>query len=326
MYGFIYITTNHVNGKKYIGQKKYDKNNKWKKYLGSGIILKSAIAKYGEDSFSKEIIEECETKEILDNREKYWIKYYDAIEDDNFYNIASGGDGGNTIAGYSDEQLEQYKEYKRLLHKETALSGELCPASKLTEKQVLEIIERLKKNDYNLDIANDYNVSTETINDIRNHKTWKNLTKNIVFDDISTRKRPRGTKPVVQYDENGQYIATYRSARDVQKELGISYKLVSAVCNGTKRIAHGFIWRFEGEQFDKYETENKYQIKVDKYDAYGNFIETFNSIKEANDSIQTGRVDLVIKGEIKSAGGFYWCRHGEVFSIPEYEREYRKLA
>ena len=33
MYGFIYITTNHVNGKKYIGQKNYDKHNKWKDYL-----------------------------------------------------------------------------------------------------------------------------------------------------------------------------------------------------------------------------------------------------------------------------------------------------
>ena len=311
MYGFIYITTNHVNGRQYIGQKKYDKSGKWKKYLGSGIVLKRAIEKYGESNFSKEIIEECETKEALDDREKYWIDYYNAVDSDDFYNIASGGDGGNTIAGYSEEQMEQYKEYKRNLHKATAPKGELCAASKLTEKQVLEIIKRLKNNDFNLDIANDYKVSVETINDIRNHKTWKSFTENIIFDDISSRKRPRGTKPVVQYSEDGKYIATYKSAREVQKETGISYKLVSSVCDGSKRIAHGYIWRFEGDSFDKYETENTYLIKVDKYDLDGNFIQTFDSIVEANKSIETGRVDRALKTKNKYAGGFYWTKHGE---------------
>ena len=311
MYGFIYITTNHVNGRQYIGQKKYDKSGKWKKYLGSGIVLKRAIKKYGESNFSKEIIEECETKEALDDREKYWIDYYNAVDSDDFYNIAFGGDGGNTIAGYSEEQMEQYKEYKRNLHKATAPKGELCATSKLTEKQVLEIIKRLKNNDFNLDIANDYKVSAETINDIRNHKTWKSLTENIIFDDISSRKRPRGTKPVVQYSEDGKYIATYKSAREVQKETGISYKLISSVCNGSKRIAHGYIWRFEGDSFDKYETENTYLIKVDKYDLDGNFIQTFDSIVEANKSIETGRVDRALKTKNKYAGGFYWTKHGE---------------
>ena len=84
MYGFIYITTNHVNGRQYIGQKKYDKSGKWKKYLGSGIVLKRAIEKYGESNFAKEIIEECETKEALDDREKYWIDYYNAVNSDDF--------------------------------------------------------------------------------------------------------------------------------------------------------------------------------------------------------------------------------------------------
>ena len=104
MYGFVYITTNHINGKQYIGQRKYDKQGKWKEYLGSGIILSRAIEKYGLENFSKEIIEECKTKKILNDREIYWINYYNAVESDNFYNIASGGDGGNTIAGYTNDQ------------------------------------------------------------------------------------------------------------------------------------------------------------------------------------------------------------------------------
>lgn len=53
MYGFIYITTNHINVKRYIGQRKYDKNEKWKTYLGSGIILTRAIEKYGKENFFK---------------------------------------------------------------------------------------------------------------------------------------------------------------------------------------------------------------------------------------------------------------------------------
>jgi len=82
MYGFIYITTNHINGKKYIGQKKYDKYNHWKTYLGSGILLSRAINKYGRENFSKEIIEECETRDKLNAREKYWIFYHDAVNSD----------------------------------------------------------------------------------------------------------------------------------------------------------------------------------------------------------------------------------------------------
>ena len=48
-YGFIYITTNMVNGKRYIGQKKFCDG--WKTYLGSGKLLKKAIKKYCKENF-----------------------------------------------------------------------------------------------------------------------------------------------------------------------------------------------------------------------------------------------------------------------------------
>lgn len=113
MYGFIYITTNHINNKKYIGQKKYDKNNNWKTYLGSGIILTRAIDKYGRENFSKEIIEECESKRQLNEREKYWIAYYNAVDSDEFYNIASGGDGGRTCYGSTHHASKKVYQYDK---------------------------------------------------------------------------------------------------------------------------------------------------------------------------------------------------------------------
>ena len=170
VYGFVYITTNHINGKKYIGQKRYDKANKWKSYLGSGICLKRAINKYGSENFSKEIIENCKTKEYLDEREKYWIEYYNAVKSDEFYNIASGGDGGDTRAGYSEEQFRISEEFRKEQLKASLPRGEASGLSKLTEVQVLEIIKRLKNNDFTTDIANDYSVVVETISAIRNTK------------------------------------------------------------------------------------------------------------------------------------------------------------
>ena len=90
-HGFIYITTNISNGKRYIGQKAFIKG--YERYLGSGVLLKRAIDKYGKDSFIRDIVDIAYSKEELDNKEKEWIENYNAVKDDNFYNIAYGGIG-----------------------------------------------------------------------------------------------------------------------------------------------------------------------------------------------------------------------------------------
>ena len=77
MYGYIYKTTNLVNGKIYIGQKK-STIFLGEKYLGSGIELVNAIKKYGKENFKVELIEELPTKKKLDEREIYWIDKYNS--------------------------------------------------------------------------------------------------------------------------------------------------------------------------------------------------------------------------------------------------------
>lgn len=79
MYGYIYETTNLINGKKYIGQHKSNKFDTW--YLGSGIVLKKAIKKYGKENFQTIIIEKIYTnKDDLNKREVYWIEYFNAVK------------------------------------------------------------------------------------------------------------------------------------------------------------------------------------------------------------------------------------------------------
>lgn len=90
MYGFIYITTNCVNGKRYIGQSSYNKKN-WERYLGSGKYLRAAIKKYGSANFKRTIVCEADTREELSEFEIYFIKFYDAVKSPLFYNVAIGG-------------------------------------------------------------------------------------------------------------------------------------------------------------------------------------------------------------------------------------------
>lgn len=91
MYGYIYITTNLVNGKQYIGKhvsKEFDEN-----YKGSGILLQKAINKYGKDAFETKLLKECTSLEDLNQSEIEEISIRDAIHSDHYYNLSGGGDG-----------------------------------------------------------------------------------------------------------------------------------------------------------------------------------------------------------------------------------------
>ena len=121
MYGYIYKTTNLVNGKIYIGQKKSEKFLD-RGYLGSGKYLYNALNKYGRENFCVELLEECDTKEILDEREKYYIQYYRNLNCA-MYNIANGGEGGDVISGLSDED----KLLRKLKLRENGYFSNLTP-------------------------------------------------------------------------------------------------------------------------------------------------------------------------------------------------------
>lgn len=90
-YGYIYITTNLVTNSKYIGQ--HSKTTKDSNYLGSGVILQKAIKKYGKENFISEPIDWAESREELNQKEKFWISFCMAVYGENWYNLADGGEG-----------------------------------------------------------------------------------------------------------------------------------------------------------------------------------------------------------------------------------------
>jgi len=77
-------------------------------YYGTGKNILSAIKEYGKSNFYSEILEWCESIDELNAAERKWIKYYNAQEDKNFYNICMGGQWGNNIDGMNLDERESY--------------------------------------------------------------------------------------------------------------------------------------------------------------------------------------------------------------------------
>lgn len=224
-YGFIYITTNNINGKKYIGQKKYYGN--YETYIGSGIVLKNAINKYGKENFTREIIENCKTKEELDSREKFWIEYYNATESEDFYNITSGGDGGfgsgKNSPWYgkhlSDETKEKLSKIK---------SGENNPFYGKTHS------DEVKKK-----------LSEKALNQRHSKETREKMSKSMKENhaDFNGKNNPRAN-PVNQYSLNGEFIKRWDYAKEASRTLDINYSSLISCCTGKYKSSGGYIWEY----------------------------------------------------------------------------------
>jgi len=93
----IYKVTNKINGKVYIGQS-VDIGKRWSQHMTAkdDIYFHKAIQKYGVENFEWEVIEQCKKKD-LDEREIYWIEYYDSFNKG--YNCTKGGDSGPVLHG-----------------------------------------------------------------------------------------------------------------------------------------------------------------------------------------------------------------------------------
>lgn len=86
---FLYITTNKINNKRYVGLSKLNKPGV-EKYLGSGKHLNRAIAKYGRENFSREIIAYYDNLSDVIAAEKSFILEHECHLSDEWYNIAVG--------------------------------------------------------------------------------------------------------------------------------------------------------------------------------------------------------------------------------------------
>lgn len=142
MFGIIYIITNSVNSKVYIGQTIQSLKDRWQGHCRKGFSeseknmrIKRAINKYGKENFQIKELERCKVTE-LDEREIYYISLYDSYN--RGYNSTEGGKSGTKGLKLSKEQQENCIELYKLGFSLRDVAREFN-VDKATIKHIIEI-------------------------------------------------------------------------------------------------------------------------------------------------------------------------------------------
>lgn len=109
MHHLVYKITNQLNGKIYIGIHKT--KNIDDGYMGSGVILKRAQAKYGIDNFVKEILFDFDSKEEMFAKEAELVNE-EFVNRSDTYNAKLGGEGGWDHVDGGSNSKEHYSAFQ----------------------------------------------------------------------------------------------------------------------------------------------------------------------------------------------------------------------
>lgn len=287
----IYKIENLVNHKCYIGQS-VNCSQRWSQHRSmlrhnnhENQHLQNAWNKYGEDNFQHEILEEC-LQEQLNDREKYWIDYYQSYKRSNGYNISMEENGSiyNPILQFD-------------------LSGNF-----------------IKEWSRPIEAANKTNICVNTIYGCLNKK-HKNAGKYIWVrkDDYTDKNslswylKDQVNQNVLQYDINGKFIKQWNTLADAVRAYG---NTVSQCCVHEVRTAYGFIWKYTN---DPLEINDEYIFKVThanrhgskpfvQIDINGNIVAEYYSLRDAT---QLGYSERMIyecyNGKKKKYKDYIWC-------------------
>ena len=276
--GYIYIITNNINQKKYVGQTTQTIEKRWAEHCYDAInnrddfYFHKAIRKYGQENFTIECLIECEDS-LLDEKEIFYIEKYKTFYIYNLgYNLTRGGSGSTKIN--RDEIMLQWNQGKSTK-----------------------------------EIADYFGFYSRTITDV--------LKQNgITQSEIYSRSMKYGArfreKRIFQYDLSGRLINVYESLNDMHNQTGYRKDYISAACRHTYPSANGYLWIYEDEEESISSLLNKIPKElahvVLQYDNQGNFIAEYPSYNSAAEAVgcDRGLIANAAKTLSATAKGYFW--------------------
>lgn len=253
---YIYCHT-APNGKRYIGQTCQEPEKRWREGEGYKRVdtphFYNAIQNYGWDNFKHVILCSCSSQENADFLEQWFIQKYDTTNRDRGYNLTKGGGGsaGRKMsdkckaaisASNSKEGLwtdERRRKVSETLKRKYA-SGEITRAPISEETREKQRIAHLG--------ARNPNYGKPKSDETKRRMSAAQKGKHIPDETrrrqseaaLNSSKKKRCA--VHQFTLEGEYVASYSSQKEAERQTGILSASISACCRGKSRTSGGFIW------------------------------------------------------------------------------------
>lgn len=268
------------NGKRYIGitsQLLYKRFHNGLGYKNSP-KMDNAINKYGWENIEHIILEENLTKEEALEKEKYYIKKYNTIDDNFGYNISTGGEGNNKYS--HREIIDLWNEGKNI-------------------KEIMEELECGRGTVQN----------ALRVNGISSDDTLKRKVDNQRINSRKVKQYDLSGKYLKTYNSCGEACS---SNGWINKGRGSE---IRRVCNGKRPTARGYLWSWDdGTEDDLVIDKEKIKgvrKKVGQYDLEGTLIKVYNSLIEASRSLpgdndKSSSICEVCYGNRITAYGYKW--------------------
>lgn len=142
---------------------------------------------------------------------------------------------------------------------------------------------------------------------------WCTAKYNMAYSNVFGCAKKKNSKPVRQYDFDGNFIKEYASANEAGRELGVMPYCISFCCQGKIGSVKGYLWKYANENYAKKMHTRARSRRVVQMDMRGNIINIWLSLKDAANGTGSNASSIggCCNGRRKSTNGYKWKYYDE---------------
>lgn len=237
----VYKITNIINNKVYIGQTIQKLEARWKKHCGKHngcLAISSAIKKYGKENFIIQQLDTAETMDQLNEKEIYWIAFYNSTNNKIGYNLTFGGKNAKRTEetckriGDSKRGIKPSEETRKKLREARACrvfseeTKKKISDSKIGKKRSPEYCKKMLDKKY------------RHSNEIKTKMSQIALEKSIY------------SKSIIVIDSNNNEFK-FKNVESAAIALNLKKYSIGCVLSGNRKTLYGFKFKYNTEVYNE---------------------------------------------------------------------------